>query len=100
MTVNVFVRFVPSAGAADRVEQILRTMVPATRNEPGCRRYDLFESSSVSGQRIFCLVETYVDQDAVQAHRDSGHYKAYRASVLPLLEQPIEVTLLEALDAR
>ena len=100
MTVNVFVRFFPSAGQAERVEQILRTMVPATRGEPGCQRYDLFQAASASGERIFCLIEKYADSAAVQAHRESAHYRAYRADIVPLLAQPIEVTLLEAIDAR
>ncbi len=101
MPVSVFVRFFPKAGEASRVERVLRTMVPATRQEPGCQRYDLFQVAGRSpAEPVFCLIEKYADQAAVQAHRETEHYKTYRASVVPLLEQPIDVTILEALDER
>ena len=100
MSPLVFVRFFPKAGQEPRVESILRGMVAETRKEPGCRRYDLYESRSASGARIFCLLERYADADAQQAHRETAHYKAYRATIMDLLEQPIEVNLLDPRDER
>src|SRR4051812_42207275 len=94
----IFVRFFPKAGQEARVEAVLRGMVVATRKEPGCQRYDLHESKSPSGSRIFCLLERYADGDAVQAHRETAHYKSYRATIMDLLDQPIEVSLLDPLD--
>ena len=98
MTVTVFVRFEPKSGDEPRVEEILRGMIPKTRSEPGCLVYDLFEGADPSGARRFYLLEKYRDADAVQAHRETGHYKDYRANVLDLLEQPPVVTILTALD--
>jgi quinol monooxygenase YgiN len=100
MPINVFVRFVPKRGEEARVERVLRTMVSPTRAEPGCRRYDLFQAAGASGERIFCLLERFADEAAVEAHRETVHYKEYRANVVPLLAQPIEVTRLEVLDAK
>jgi quinol monooxygenase YgiN len=101
MPVSVFVRFFPRAGEGPRVEQILRAMVPATRSEPGCLRYDLFRVASASpSEPVFCLIEKYADQGAVQAHRETDHYRTYRASVVPLLASAIDVTILEALEER
>jgi quinol monooxygenase YgiN len=100
MSVLVFVRLFPHPGQEGRVESILRGMVEKSRQEPGCRRYDLFKASAASGGPIVCLIEKYADQAAVQAHRETSHYKAYRADIMSLLAQPIEVTVLEALDAR
>lgn len=100
MSQLIFVRFFPKAGQDARVESILRGMVVETRKEPGCRRYDLHESKSAAGARIFCLLERYADAAAVQAHRDTAHYKAYRANIMELLDQPIEVNLLDPLDER
>ncbi len=98
MSPLVFVRFFPKSGMESRVEATLRTMVTHTRREPGCRRYDLFESKSTQGGRIFCLVERYADAAAQQAHRETQHYKDYRATIMDLLEQPIDVSLLEPLE--
>lgn len=100
MSPLVFVRFFPKSGREARVEELLRTMVVHTRREPGCLRYDLFESRAATGSRLFCLVERYADAAAQQAHRETAHYQDYRANILDLLEQPIEVNLLEALDER
>jgi len=100
MTPLVFVRFFPKAGQEARVEQILRAMVQYTRQEPGCRRYDLFESKSEAGGRTFCLLERYADAVAQQAHRETAHYKDYRANIMALLGQPIEISLLDPLDER
>jgi quinol monooxygenase YgiN len=47
---------------------------------------------------MFCLVERYADDASIQAHRETEHYKDYRARIMDLLERPIDVTLLEPLD--
>jgi quinol monooxygenase YgiN len=100
MSPVVLVRFIVKSGQEARVESVLRKMVVNTRQEPGCRRYDLFEVSAGSAGKNFYLIENYADDAAVQAHRDTLHYKEYRASIMDLLAQPIEVTLLQALDVR
>ncbi len=96
----VLARFHPQPGQEARVESILRGMVVNTRQEPGCHRYDLFQAESPSGARIFCLIEKYADPAAIQAHRETPHYKEYRANIMSLLAQPVEVTILEPLDAK
>jgi quinol monooxygenase YgiN len=96
----VVVRFTPKFGNDAQVEKVLRGMVPATRGEPGCRRYDLFRSSDAAGIPLFFLIENYANEASVQAHRETFHYKEYRANILPLLERPPEVQLLEIIDAK
>jgi quinol monooxygenase YgiN len=95
----VVVRFFPKDGSAEAVERILRGMVRDTRQEPGCERYDLFQST-VADKRIYVLLERYRDTAALEAHRVTKHYLEYRANIMPLLAQPIEVTILENLDVR
>jgi quinol monooxygenase YgiN len=96
----IVVRFDPKPGLHDQVEAVLRTMVPATRSEEGNRRYDLFKSVDPSGSHLLFLVEHYVDDAAAAAHRETPHYKQYRADVLPLLQQPPTVQLLHAIDSK
>jgi quinol monooxygenase YgiN len=100
MAALVFVRFFPKAGQEAAVESILRGMVGSTRQEPGCRRYDLYRTTVAASGTIFCLVERYANDAAAQAHRETAHYKDYRAGIMDLLERPIEVTMLEPLDER
>jgi quinol monooxygenase YgiN len=100
MAALVFVRFFPKPGQEAAVESVLRGMIGNTRSEPGCRRYDFYRSALAPSGTMFCLVERYADDAAIQAHRETDHYKNYRARIMDLLERPIEVTLLEPLDER
>ncbi len=94
----VFVRFYAKAGQEARVETILRGMVANTRTEPGCQVYNLYETTTLAGGKVFCLIEKYADETALQAHRDTQYYKDYRATIMDLLAHPIDVTLMSALD--
>lgn len=100
MSSLVVARFYPRKDAESAVEAILRGMVTHTRREPGCQRYDFYRSATATGERIFCLIEAYADDAAIQAHRETEHYKQYRATIMDLLAQPIDVVRLEALDVR
>jgi quinol monooxygenase YgiN len=95
--VVVFATFVPAEGRADAVATILRRMRTATREEPGNEQYDLFRSER-DGRTTFHLIERYTDGEALQAHRDSDHYRAYRAEIPDLLAEPIGVLVLTEVD--
>jgi quinol monooxygenase YgiN len=96
----VVVRFEPKPGLGGKVEAVLKTMVPATRAEPGNRRYDLHGSADAAGAPLFWLIEQYADDAAAAAHRETDHYRQYRADILPLLVQPPQVQLLQPIDIR
>jgi quinol monooxygenase YgiN len=96
----LFVRFTPKPGQAAPVQALLQGMVSPTRSEPGCRRYDLFRGAGPSGDAVLFLIEHFVDEAALQAHRDTAHYKEYRANVMDMLERAPEVQMLDAIDAK
>ena len=97
----VFVRFFPKEGAFDQARAILENMVVNSRTEPGCQIYDLFEATTPDGTGgVLCLVERYADDDALLAHRATDYYKDYRATIMDLLAQPIEVNILVPIDVR
>ncbi len=96
----VFVRYLPKAGQESAVEATLRVMVSKTRAETGNRGYNLYRSTGAHGRLEYNLIERYADDSALQAHRETEHYKAYRATIVALLEEPIAVTILDALDER
>jgi quinol monooxygenase YgiN len=99
VSTTVVARFYPKAGSEAQVQSILTGMVEPTRAEPGCRRYDLFRSGA-GAESGFCLIERYVDQAAIELHRQTDHYKAYRAVIIDLLARPIDVAILQPLDSR
>lgn len=72
-------------------------MVEPTRDEPGNQIYDLYRGDD-DGVTLFHLFEVYDDSEALQAHRDSDHYRAYRAAIGDLLTEPIGVVLMSAED--
>ena len=93
----VFATFRPRPDQVDALASTLRTMVDHTRREPGCEVYDLYRSDDEVTR--FHLFERYRDDDALAAHRASDHYQAYRAQLPDLLEDPVEVAVLSAIDA-
>jgi quinol monooxygenase YgiN len=97
MNVNVFASIVPKAEHVEEVEAELRRMVQASRQEPGNLRYDLYRISE--GPASFHLFETYEGPAAMDAHRGSEHYQAYRAKVANWLVSTPEVKVLSAIDA-
>jgi len=96
MTVYVIARVQAKAEHRGEVETELRRMVAATRAEPGCLRYDLFADQD--GGAGFSLFEAYTDAAALDAHRDSAHYQAYRGRTGDWLAAPTEVQVLDGLD--
>ncbi|OJA41633.1 antibiotic biosynthesis monooxygenase [Burkholderia ubonensis] len=97
MPVYVIASLIPKPEHAQTVETELRGLVAATRAEPGNLRYDLFRQAD--GSPGFDLFEVYEDVAALEAHRASPHYIAYRAKAGEWLAQPPVVKVLAALDA-
>lgn len=95
--VVIFATFVPKPGCEDEVRRALQAVLPPTRSEPGCLRFDLY--ACVEPVTTFRLFEIFTNRHAVDAHRETDHYRVYRATVMPLLQTAPVVTLLTPLDA-
>ncbi|MEU5269706.1 putative quinol monooxygenase [Streptomyces hygroscopicus] len=94
--VTVIARFTPAADRAPQLQALLEGMIAPTRSEPGCRSYDLYTTQTQAPDYI--LLERYQDTAALEAHRATAHYKAYRAQLPDLLAQPVEVSVLEPVN--
>ncbi len=96
----VFASFQPKPGLEADVREILNDMIGPTRAEPGNVRYDLYLGQKQGGvPQSYHLFEQYKDQAALEAHRQSDHYKAYRARIADYLAEPVGVQLLSIIDA-
>lgn len=72
--------------AADKVAATLSRHVAATRTEPGCLQFVAYRSHSEPTR--FVLYEQYRDEDAVSAHRETEHFRAYvEETIIPLLDE-------------
>jgi quinol monooxygenase YgiN len=72
MTVEVIATLQARPERETDVEAALRVLLTQTRKEPGVRRYDLYRDSTRPA--TFHMLEAYVDQAALEAHRESAHY--------------------------
>lgn len=95
--VSVHAVVTPKPEHLAEVEAELRVMARASRQEEGNLRYDLARERTGSGVRMH-ISERYRDEAAVQAHRDSAHYQAYRAKAAEWLTEPPQVSVLEEVD--
>ena len=61
---------------AEHVESLRKALAGcrATRQEPGCLAYDLYQSAAAPG--VFVTVERWTDQAALDAHMQSPHVAA------------------------
>jgi len=62
-------------GSEDEVARIFLKLQEASREEPGCLMYLVHRS--LADHRRFFIYEQYRDDAAVDAHRNSPHFKQY-----------------------
>lgn len=90
----VIASFTPKDGARSQYLDTMLPMVAASRTEPGNEMYDLYEDTAGD----FHLIEIYTDSAALDAHRATPHFAAYRASAADALDGPVRVMVLNAVD--
>lgn len=93
--VRVIARAVARDGKAGELKELLRRMIRPTREEPGCRYYELFESSQPD---VFYFHELWNSKDELDAHANSRHFKEVFGAAEELLRLPLEVNLLREID--
>jgi quinol monooxygenase YgiN len=82
----VVARYVVADGHADTVVRLLRANAEASRGEPGCLEFSVFQDAD--DPRRILLYEEYTDEDAFQAHRRTPHFREIiEAQVVPLLDE-------------
>lgn len=67
----------------------------ASIQEPGIARFDFVQQQDDPSR--FVLVEAYRSTDAVTAHRATPHYAKWRDTVEPMMADPRQRTLFNAL---
>lgn len=78
-----------------RILMLLPQMVEKTRNEQGNIFYNVYQSANDANELI--LHERYADNDALEAHKTSGHYQEIVVEqIIPHLETR-EVTIINKL---
>ncbi|HXH14799.1 MAG TPA: putative quinol monooxygenase [Sphingomonas sp.] len=70
--------------------------VTASRAEPGVLQYELWQESE--GERRFVFNELYADDDAVQQHMASDHFKAFGLAARDLAAARPTIIVTKAVD--
>ncbi|GAA0669606.1 hypothetical protein GCM10009535_56810 [Streptomyces thermocarboxydovorans] len=82
----VLARYQCRPGEGDAVADALREVIPLARGEEGCALF--LVSRGQTDPDEFVLVEHFVDEAALQAHRETPHFRQIiEGRVLPLLEK-------------
>jgi quinol monooxygenase YgiN len=85
MAVVLQATWTANEGAEDIVLDALTKLAPRSREEPGCRFYQVYRDPAEP--RVFRVFEIYDDEEAVAAHGASEHFKEYGlGQAIPLLE--------------
>jgi len=85
MPLVIFVEFVVKAGGIDQFRDlILANARTSLSEEPGCRRFDVLQSTDAPGR--FLLYEIYDDAGAFDFHVATPHYKAFATAAEGLIE--------------
>jgi quinol monooxygenase YgiN len=95
MPVKIVAFVTPKPGHEAEVEAAVRTVVAGSRGEPGNLRYDAWREAG--GTRIV-IDELYRDHAAIDAHRATTHYVAFRGAIGDLLAEAPVVTIVEEID--
>lgn len=74
-------------GNVEAVLDALRKMAPLVKqHEPGCTKY--YANVSRDDPNLIMLYEEYESEEALQAHRETEHFKQYiEGTAVPLLEK-------------
>jgi len=79
ITKNVF--FVAKDDKINELKALLGTMVEASRAEDGCLLYNIYQTDS--DPKTFVVIETWESEVALDGHKNSAHYKHYKANFEP-----------------
>jgi quinol monooxygenase YgiN len=83
-------------GTEEKCKEYIRILQEHSRKEPGCVQY--VGHQSLDDPRRFLFYEVYKDQAALQAHRDSTHFKQYVTGGLDGIMESRTRELFTAID--
>ncbi len=95
----MFSIFVTITVQPDRVDDFIQACYGdaqgATRDEPGCFRFDLNQDPEVANR--FYLYEVYRDEKAFEAHLEAPHFQEWRSQVRPWFEGDPQKVVMKTL---
>lgn len=89
-------QFTAKAGKEDELVRELHGLIPPTRKEAGCRRYEL--NQAIDDPRRITFIEKFASREAFDYHCSTPYIKGFFESVAPrLVESQIVILYKEIL---
>lgn len=79
----------------DAMFALFEKLVAATREEPGCIKYDLHQD--LSDETHFTFIEEWQSTEALQSHFQTSHFKANGAAIKDMIARPVQINQLKKL---
>jgi quinol monooxygenase YgiN len=89
--IHLIASMIAVPGKESELREVLRGLIGPTRNEPGCRRYQMYESEQKG--RYFAD-EIWESREALDAHLQSAHFKRAAAAFPELLQGALGIDIL------
>jgi quinol monooxygenase YgiN len=90
--VLLIARFVARTGTEVQLRALLQGMLAPTHAEPGCKRYELYESDA---RGRFFLCEAWESQSALDQHMATPHFKRLKQTGGELVSEPFEINFVK-----
>ncbi len=78
MQITKKVTFIAKDGHTQQIMSMLEAMVLPSRQEDGCLKYNIYQIESEP--KRFIVIEAWENEDALDGHKNSKHYKHYKAN--------------------
>lgn len=88
-TVVVVANVYCQTGRTENMLSILRKLTDTTRTESGCMQYELHQN--LSDETHFTFIEQWTNEEALQLHFQTDHFKQASEDVKAILAKPIEI---------
>lgn len=92
-TLHVVARLRATAGREKELEELLLSLIPPTRAEQGCRRYELTRNSA--DEREFVFIEEWTSAKALDEHLSTPHLQHAKERFAELLDGGVELLRLD-----
>jgi quinol monooxygenase YgiN len=88
-TVHVIARVRAKAGKEEALKTALEALVPPSRRELSCHKYDLLQSTT--DPRNFCFVERWDTPEGLDRHAATEHVRRAGEEIADLVEGPPDI---------
>ena len=94
----LFARLKVKKESIEQAKRAAIAIVELSRSENGCINYDFHQA--VDDETIFLWHETWTNQESIDAHADSKHFKEFSQAVKDITDEPLQVTLAKMVSQK